>query len=175
MEPESGHVLSLGTTWGNLDPAGADRLRSRMGRVFDGTAWVSDLSVYDNVLLGQRYHTRQPEAQIADEAAQLARLFGLPGLPRGRPDQLRRQDLQRANCVRCFLGQPDLILLEHPTRGVYPDIMAPLANAVRDARRHGAAVLWATTVTEIWRDRGLRPTYTALMSGAQFLLHQEEP
>jgi len=48
-----------------------------------------------------------PDAtDIEAEAAKLARMFGLPGLPRGRPAQMRLPDLQRAACVRAFLGTP---------------------------------------------------------------------
>ena len=42
---------------------------------------------------------------------------------------MRLPDLQRAACVRAFLGTPDLVLLERPDEGVYPDIMPPLINA----------------------------------------------
>jgi phospholipid/cholesterol/gamma-HCH transport system ATP-binding protein len=169
VDPEEGQVRCFGLAWEGLDTVQAERARARTGRVFEGGGWIGELSVTDNVLLGQRYHAQRPESELLDEAAQLAQLFGLPGLPTGRPHQLREEDLQRANCVRCFLGRPELVLLEHPTTGVYPEIMPALVNAIGAARQRGAAVLWITASHEILLDAGLRPTHRALMSGAQFL------
>ncbi len=152
-------------------------LRGRIGRVFDavgvgalGNGWVSHLDVDENVMLAQRHHTRRPSSEIEAEAAKLARMFGLPGLPRGRPAQARIPDLQRAACVRAFIGTPDLILLERPEQGVYPEIMPPLINAVRSARARGAAVVWLNDHPAVWGDRGIRPTWRCVMSGSQMLV-----
>lgn len=88
-------------------------------------------------MLAQRHHTGRDEEEIRREAANLARMFRLPGLPLWAPDRVRRQDLRKAGCIRAFLGRPQLILLENPTLGVYADIIAPLVNAVNPARRAG--------------------------------------
>ena len=175
-EPHDGTVTFLGKVWRDVPEREASALRGRIGRVFDavgggtGTGWVSNLDVDENVVLAERHHTRRPSAEIEAEAAKLARMFGLPGLPRGRPGQTRVPDLQRASCVRAFLGTPDLLLLERPAQGVYPEIMPPLINAVRSARNRGAAVLWLTDTPAVWNDRGIRPTWRCVMSGAQMLV-----
>src|SRR5687767_12556186 len=176
-EPRDGTVTFLGKAWRDVPERQASALRGRIGRVFDavgvgapGTGWVSNLDVDENVVLAQRHHTRRPSKEIVAEAAKLARMFGLPGLPRGRPAQTRVPDLQRAACVRAFIGTPDLILLERPAQSVYPEIMPPLINAVRSARGRGAAVVWLTDTPAVWNDRGIRPTWRCVMSGSQMLV-----
>ena len=173
MSHANGEVRFLGAAWDERTPDEAAELRGRIGRVFadDGPAggWVSDLSVSDNVTLARRHHSRAALERIEDEAAALARVFGLPGLPRGRPARVHRQDLQRAACVRAFLGNPVLLILEQPTEGVYPDIMPPLVNALRAARDRGAAVLWSTSNSRVWADTAIRPSVKCLMSGSQML------
>ena len=69
-------------------------------------------------------------------------MFGLPGLPRGRPDRTRPHDLQLAGCVRALIGQPRLIILERPTQGTYPELLPPLVNALsrRPPARRGRAL-----------------------------------
>lgn len=170
-----GTATFLGREWRSVPAGEGAALRGRIGRVFDavgvgGAAWVSHLDVDENVMLAQRHHTRRSSSEIEAEAAKLARMFGLPGLPRGRPAQTRATDLQRAACVRAFLGAPDLILLERPAQGVYPEIMPPLINAVRSARSRGAAVVWLTDTPAVWSDRGIRPTWRCVMSGSQMLV-----
>jgi phospholipid/cholesterol/gamma-HCH transport system ATP-binding protein len=174
-ENYEGTAAFLGREWRSVAPGEGAALRGRIGRVFDavgavGTGWVNSLDVDENIMLSQRHHTRRPTADIEAEAAKLARMFGLPGLPRGRPAQMRLPDLQRAACVRAFLGTPDLVLLERPAQGVYPDIMPPLINAVRSARARGAAVVWLTDTPAVWADRGIRPTWRCVMSGSQMLV-----
>jgi phospholipid/cholesterol/gamma-HCH transport system ATP-binding protein len=182
-EYDAGTAAFLGRDWRSVPAGEGAALRGRIGRVFDavgvgaaGTGWVSHLDVDENVTLAQRHHTRRPSPEIEAEAAKLARMFGLPGLPSGPPARTRVPDLQRAACVRAFLGTPDLILLERPAQGVYPDIMPPLINAVRTARGRGAAVVWLTDTPAVWADRGIRPTWRCVMSGSQMLvLPAEEP
>ena len=179
VEHYDGSATFLGREWRSVSAAVGAALRGRIGRVFDavgagGAGWVSHLDVDENVTLAQRHHTRRPSAEIEAEAAKLARMFGLPGLPRGRPAQTRVPDLQRASCVRAFLGTPDLVLLERPAQGVYPEVMAPLINAVRSARARGAAVVWLTDTPGVWADRGIRPTWRCVMSGSQMLVTPAE-
>lgn len=176
-EHYDGTAMFLGRDWRAVPAGEGAALRGRIGRVFDavgigaaGTGWVSNLDVDENIMLAQRHHTRRPSLEIEAEAAKLARMFGLPGLPRARPAQTRVPDLQRASCVRAFIGTPDLILLERPAQGVYPEIMPPLINAVRSARARGAAVVWLTDTAAVWSDRGIRPTWRCVMSGSQMLV-----
>jgi phospholipid/cholesterol/gamma-HCH transport system ATP-binding protein len=170
VPPLQGVVSFLGEDWQAMSPDSAASHRGRIGRVFEDGGWVSDLAVEQNILLAQRHHTARPEAEIREEAAGLARMFGLPGLPRGRPAGVRRQDLAKAACIRAFVGKPVLILLESPTQAVYADIIAPLVNAVQSARRHGAAVLWTTSEPPVWNNPGLRPTARCKMFGSQMHL-----
>jgi phospholipid/cholesterol/gamma-HCH transport system ATP-binding protein len=170
--PAQGSVLFEGEDWRGMSADRAASVRGNIGRVFEDGGWVNDLDVDQNISLAQQHHTHRPAEEIENEAAKLARMFGLPGLPRGRPAKLRRQDLRKAACVRAFLGQPRLLLLENPTREIYVDSMTPLVNLVRGARQRGAAVLWTTDEMEVWNDSGLRATWRGEMFGSQMHLKE---
>ncbi len=167
LEPVEGRVAFLGRCWSNY--AYRDRLaaRGRIGRVFEEPGWIGTLDMDENILLSQAHHTRRPLAELRDEAAALARRFSLPGLPQGRPSGMHPSDLRRAACVRALLGTPELLVLERPTEGVYPSIMAPLVSALRHARARGAGVLWLTDNRDVWNDAGIRPTLRCRMTGSQ--------
>jgi phospholipid/cholesterol/gamma-HCH transport system ATP-binding protein len=167
VPPSQGRVLFQGADWQGLSAGQAAAQRGTIGRLFEDEGWIADLDVDQNIMLAQRHHTTRRESDIRDEALKLARVFSLPGLPRGRPDSLRRWDLRKAACVRAFLGQPVFIILEQPGHGIYADLMAPLVNAVHSARRRGAAVLWTVTDPKLWNHPGIRPTTRARMLGAQ--------
>ena len=163
-----GGVLFRGEDWHGMSADHAAAQRGKIGRLFEDEGWISDADVEENIMLAQRHHTQRSEDEILDEALKFARMFGLPGLPRGRPGKVRRWDLRKAACIRAFLGQPALIIIEQPVRGVYADLMAPLVNAVHSARNHGAAVLWTVTDPQLWNYPGIHATTRAKMFGSEF-------
>ena len=167
LPADHGCVSFLGEDWQNLSTDCAATQRGRIGRLFDDEGWISDLDVDENILLAQLHHTNRKEAEIMDEALDLARVFGLPGLPRGRPDKVRRWDLRKAACIRAFLGRPTLVIIEQPIRGVYADVLAPLLNAVQSARRRATAVLWTVTDPQTWKNAALHATTRARMRGTE--------
>ena len=156
--PATGAVYFLGRNWPELPPDQANALRGRIGRVFRTGNWINHLALMENILLSQLHHTRRSARQLRDEAAVLAAQFGLPGVPLGLPGNSTAADLQRAACVRAFLGRPALILLEEPTAGIYLEIISALMNAVRQARERGGAVIWLTRKNLIWNDQTLPAT-----------------
>ena len=158
LQPAIGDVYFLGRNWPELSPDQANAMRGRIGRVFKTGNWIKHLSLMENILLPQLHHTRRSIRQLRDEAGELAQQFGLPGIPLDLPGDIPAADLQRAACVRAFLGRPALILLEEPTAGVYLEIISALMNAGREARERGAAVVWLTQKNLVWNDQTLPVT-----------------
>ncbi|HEX8912750.1 MAG TPA: hypothetical protein VF796_10360 [Humisphaera sp.] len=174
-DADAGVARFKGEDWAAMGPAASCRARARIGRVFAGPNWVSNLDVDENVVLAQRHHTRRPDEELLAEAEQIARSLGLPGLPRGRPAVVGRRDLARAAIVRALMGGPDLLLLERPEFGVYPEIMTPLVAALDAARARGAAVVWTTNNPDVWSDTAVRPTWRAVVSGTKLVVAADGP
>lgn len=173
VAPVRGTVTFLGGDWQTMAADRAAAQRGKIGRVFEGESWLSGLNVDQNITLAQRHHTRRPVKEIEQEATRLCRVFGLPGLPRDRPSNARWQDLQKAACVRAFLGTPVLILLENPTVGICADVIAPLINTIRETRERGAAVLWMTNELQVWNNPGLRATARWRLLGSPMYVIEE--
>lgn len=159
IQPLRGAIYFFGRNWQELRPDLANALRGRIGHVFTTANWINHLSLMENILLPQLYHTRRSAGRIRDEAGDLAERFGLPGVPLGLPGDSTPADLQRAACVRAFLGRPLLILLQEPTIGMASEILSPLIQAIRDARDRGAAVIWLIRESAIWNDASIPATH----------------
>jgi phospholipid/cholesterol/gamma-HCH transport system ATP-binding protein len=167
--PCKGAVYFLRKEWSQLPPDIANALRGRIGRVFARGSWMGHLSLFENVLLPQLHHTRRRVTELRDEAVMLAEKFGLPGMPLGHPNDSLPVDLQRAACVRAFLGQPVLILLEEQNPGCFKEMMPNLINAIREARNRGAAVMWLTSDKFIWRDQSIPATRRYRLAGRKLM------
>lgn len=174
IAPADGAVEFMGKNWQEMTADDAAAQRAKVGCVFEGQGWISFLDVGQNITLAQRHHTTRADADIEAEATQLARLFGLPGLPHRSVSGARLEDLNRSAFIRAFLGQPALIILERPTRDLMPGILAPLVNAVRLARDQGSAIIWTTSEDLIWRDPGIHATFKCTMFGARMSVVAEE-
>jgi phospholipid/cholesterol/gamma-HCH transport system ATP-binding protein len=158
IDPTAGAVRFLGRDWAATPHDYANAMRGRIGRVFAEEAWAPHLTLIENILLQQRHHTRRADDEMLAEASALAHTFGLPGIPVSRPEEASPFDRVRAALVRAFLGDPALVLLEHPLQGRYADLLEPLVNVIGRARRRGAAVLWLTLTPAIWAMRNLPTT-----------------
>ena len=155
----AGRVRFLGRDWSAMPWDYAAALRGRIGQVFRSGGWIGSVDVATNILLPQLHHTRDDPSGLRERAVALSCAFGLPGLPLVRPLELVASDLARAACVRAFLGDPELILLESPVQGRFITLIAPLLNALAAARDRGAAAIWFTRSDVVWRDPSFPVTH----------------
>lgn len=162
--PESGTVCVLGQDWSTLDYNAANKLRGRIGRLLTRGRWLEGYSVLDNILLQQLHHGHASRQKLLDRATELARQFGLPGVPTSSPRDMLPEDLQCAGCVRAFIGSPALILLEEPMLSANEGILPPLVNACLEAMYRGAAIVWITRRQDIVRDANMPATQRFIAS-----------
>src|SRR5262249_35414150 len=124
-------------------------------------SWISFLGTDVNILLPQLHHTRRSEQELRNTAAELSHSLGLPGLPTGRPDSLASIDLVRAACVRAFIGQPRLLILDSAELEQIDNLVPALVQALTAVHNRHAASIWLTHSDLMWRDNAL-PTAARL-------------
>jgi phospholipid/cholesterol/gamma-HCH transport system ATP-binding protein len=161
-----GEVRFLGRAWGSTSWEREDALRGRIGRLFFRPLRADTQDVAARVLLARLHHTRMAEASLRAEAADLALRFGLPGLPVGPARLFPEPDLLRAACVRAFLGQPKLVILEMSVAAEADDLLPAVLSVGAEARGRGAAVIWLAAPGPGLRDRSIGPTHRLRLSDA---------
>jgi ABC-type uncharacterized transport system ATPase subunit len=167
VAPTGGRVEFLGARWEERSADAAAQARARIGRVFCGAAWISNLDVDENITLRERHHSRRPVAEIEAEALALARRFGFDALPSQRPAWVPREILMRAQWVRALLGSPALLLLEHPEQDASEPALDALLAILAERRAVGAAIVWFTSDPRVWNHHGLD-------TPARYALHGEK-
>jgi phospholipid/cholesterol/gamma-HCH transport system ATP-binding protein len=150
-----GTARFVGHDWAAMPDDYAAALRGQIGRVFATGGWVGFLDTATNILLPQLHHSRATRDELNAHGTRLACGFGLPGLPLERPGDVAPIDLARCACVRAFIGDPLLVLLESPLQGQFDELLRPLLNALADARHRGAAAIWLTRNDLVWSDRSI--------------------
>ncbi len=163
----AGTVRFLGRDWDRTPRRHADALRGRIGRLFHLPLHPDTQDVANRLLLARLHHSLKPEAALRAEGATLAQRFGLPGLPAGPARYLTELDLLRAACVRAFLGQPRLVILELPGTAQQDDLLPALLEVGAEARGQGVAVMWLAGPGPAMRDRSVRPTHRLRLSDVE--------
>ncbi len=168
LEPSAGRVLMHGADWQEMSPDESSLRRSRIGRVFESQAWLSNLDVDENVTLAQRHHARRSEAEIREEAVRWVQRFGRDALPAMRPAWAPRHELIIAQWVRALLGEPELLIMERATRDATHEECAQLVEAAEEHRRRGAALIWLSSDERFLNNQSLAPTVRAKMKGERW-------
>lgn len=150
VDPLEGQISFLGIDWRNMSPCQQSDMRAKTGRVFEHSSWVSNLSVYDNIVLSELHNTVCPDSEIRAKAEALARELDVGVIPDGRPDAIRPVELRKCELVRAFLGSPVLFLLESPESGLPEGTVSRLKDMLAKALERGAAAIWITRSEKIW-------------------------
>ena len=158
LAPTAGSVAFLGRDWRDLPPDLSNASRGRIGTVFRDERWLPHQSVMQSILLPLLFHTHRPFDDISREATNWARRFGLPGLPRDRPEAVSARDRLCANLVRALVLRPALIIFEHQQVAALAGLLQTVINAIRELREQGTAILWLTQDMAFGLDRSIPAT-----------------
>jgi polar amino acid transport system ATP-binding protein len=127
------------------DPrADADRIRSRIGIVFQSYNLFPHLSVLDNITLAPIRVHRVPRHVARQRALEMLDLVGLRDKADARPDDLSGGQQQRAAIARALVNAPTLMLLDEVTSALDPELVGEVLDLLRDLRSEGMTMLICT-------------------------------
>jgi branched-chain amino acid transport system ATP-binding protein len=139
VEPLSGDIVFDGKPIRRLEPYEVARLG--LGYVPEDRRIFTDLTVIENLEVA-RQPPRGAAAPWTDE--RLFALFpALAPLRERRGARMSGGEQQMLCIARTLAGNPSAILLDEPSEGLAPLVVAQVAQAIREIRRAGVAVLLA--------------------------------
>ncbi|HEY5629023.1 MAG TPA: amino acid ABC transporter ATP-binding protein [Candidatus Limnocylindrales bacterium] len=129
-----------------------DRIRRRVGIVFQSFNLFPHMRVLDNVTLGPRKVLKRSKADAEADGMRLLERFGLAEKADQLPDRLSGGQQQRVAIVRALAMQPDLLLLDEVTSALDPELVAEVLNVIRELAAGGMTMLIATHEMGFARD-----------------------
>jgi polar amino acid transport system ATP-binding protein len=129
-----------------------NRIRRRIGIVFQAFNLFPHMSVLDNVTLAPRKALKMKPAEAEERGRSLLRRFGLDEKALDFPDRLSGGQQQRVAIVRALAMEPDLLLLDEVTSALDPELVAEVLNVVRELAAGGMTMLIATHEMGFARD-----------------------
>ncbi|MEU7929904.1 amino acid ABC transporter ATP-binding protein [Micromonospora sp. NPDC049801] len=122
----------------------ADRVRRRIGMVFQAYNLFPHLSVLDNITLAPRRVHRRARAEAEAQARDLLDRVGLGAKAHAFPDALSGGQQQRVAIVRALANSPRLMLLDEVTSALDPELVGEVLTMIRDLKADGMTMVLAT-------------------------------
>jgi len=133
--PTSGEIYLGGDNIAVMSEDALDRVRLRMGMVFQYSALFDSMSVGENVAFGLREHTDKSEAEIQRIVAEKLGLVGLPDAAAMMPQELSGGMKKRVGLARAIATDPEIIFYDEPSSGLDPIMTAKIDELIIDMQR----------------------------------------
>ncbi|WP_116951292.1 amino acid ABC transporter ATP-binding protein [Jiangella endophytica] len=142
-EPTSGGIRVEGIDI--LDPEiDLDRIRARIGMVFQQFNLFPHLSVLRNLTIAQRRVLGRSRAEAAEVARHNLERVGLMDKVDAYPAHLSGGQQQRVAIARALSMDPDMMLFDEPTSALDPELVGDVLDVMRDLARSGMTMMVVT-------------------------------
>jgi polar amino acid transport system ATP-binding protein len=130
----------------------ANRVRRRMGIVFQAFNLFPHMTVLRNITLGPTEALKMPRKEAEALADELLARFGLIDKRDEYPDRLSGGQQQRVAIVRALAMKPDIMLLDEVTSALDPELVSGVLDVIRELARGGMTMVIATHEMGFARD-----------------------
>ena len=168
--PTGGHIYFEGTDI--TDPkTNIDKLRQKMGMVFQQFNLFPHMTILDNMTLAPMKLLGRPKDEAETEALKLLERVGLKEKASAYPGQLSGGQKQRVAIVRALAMHPDVMLFDEPTSALDPEMVGEVLNVMRQLAEEHMTMVVVTHEMGFAREVGSRVLF---MDGGK-ILEQEQP
>ena len=161
--PDAGHVWFHGADLA-AEHVDVNRLREKIGMVFQGFNLFNNMNVLDNCTLAPVTLKKMKKAEAEKVAMGHLESVGLADFARASVGTLSGGQKQRVAIARALCMQPDLMLFDEPTSALDPEIVGEVLEVMRGLARDGMTMVvvthemaFAKTVSDrvVFMDKGV--------------------
>ena len=141
--PTSGHIYVDGDEITAPD-ADVNKIRSRMGMVFQHFNLFNNLTIMDNITLAPVMLKLQGTTEAKENALKLLERVGLTDKADAYPSQLSGGQKQRIAIVRSLAMNPEIMLFDEPTSALDPEMVGEVLEVIRELADSGMTLVIVT-------------------------------
>jgi ABC-type polar amino acid transport system ATPase subunit len=133
-----------------------NRLRQKMGMVFQQFNLFPHLSVLANITIAPIRVLGQTKAAAAENARRLLKTVGLEDKANSYPNQLSGGQKQRIAIARALAMSPDVMLFDEPTSALDPEMVGEVLDVMKKLAAEGMTMVVVTHEMGFAREVGDR-------------------
>ncbi|HEX8844739.1 MAG TPA: ATP-binding cassette domain-containing protein [Pyrinomonadaceae bacterium] len=133
LKPDDGQIFVEDEEITELDETEMQRVRDKIGMVFQEGALFDSLSVYDNIAYRLHEHG-VPEEDVEREVRLLLRFVNLENEIDKLPGELSGGMQKRVSIARALVGDPKIVLFDEPTAALDPPTAATICELIIELR-----------------------------------------
>lgn len=142
---QEGSIRVLGEELCGAKPAVLERVRRRIGFIFQQHNLVESLSALRNVELGLGVTGRYKGSALRQRAEEMLEAVGLGQRMGHRPEQMSGGQRQRVAIARALVSEPAMLLADEPTASLDKESGREVVDRMKTlAREHGTTILLVT-------------------------------
>lgn len=132
QKPDGGSIQIHGQEIAKLPFEELNRVRKKMGFLFQDAALYDSLTLEENVAFPLRRHNRMPPAEQKNRSRELLTQVGMAETRdmRKLPSQISGGMRKRVGLARALVMEPDIMLLDEPTAGLDPITAAEIEELI---------------------------------------------
>ena len=130
LAPNGGGVDFKGLEVSRMGRRRLNKMRQKIGMVYQYSALISSLSVRDNLALPLEELTRKPRAEIDQLVDEKLKLVGMADARDKMPAELSGGMRKRIGLARGIIMDPELILYDEPSAGLDPVISSVIDELI---------------------------------------------
>ncbi|MBI3911892.1 MAG: amino acid ABC transporter ATP-binding protein [Armatimonadetes bacterium] len=169
-EPTSGSIRIRGEEI-TAPQCDLNRLRQRIGMVFQRFNLFPHLTALENVALGPRVSLGLPVEEARARAREMLAQVALAAKADVYPAHLSGGQMQRVAIARALAMRPEMMLFDEPTSALDPELVGEVLAVMRDLARAGMTMLVATHEMAFAREAARRVLF---LDGGQ-VVEEGEP
>jgi len=120
IEPDAGRILFEGRPLDALTKAERKAFLRKMSYVFQGTALLDSMTVFENVALPLQERSGIPREEIRRRVREKLHQLDLDDIEEKYPSQLSGGMKKRVALARALVTEPEIVLFDEPTTGLDP-------------------------------------------------------
>jgi phospholipid/cholesterol/gamma-HCH transport system ATP-binding protein len=135
IRPTSGQILIDDEDIACLKEDALDKIRLKIGLVFQYSALFDSLNVFDNIVFGVvRHRSKVPKAELDKMVQDLLAEVELPGVEKRFPSELSGGQQKRIGLARALAMEPSIVFYDEPTSGLDPITVNTIDNLIMQTR-----------------------------------------
>lgn len=132
VKPDKGMIVVDGLEMTRANEEVLEKIRQKIGFLFQGAALLNSINVYENIALPLREHSELNEAEIKAIVMEKLTLVGLPDCGEKMPSMLSGGMKKRVGLARAIVRNPQIVLYDEPTSGLDPISSRSIENLIGD-------------------------------------------